>query len=445
MLGDPLAALPETIRLARYTMAVIRQNILFFAFGLNGLAIVLAGIRILGPVSAAIVHQVGSLLVLLSAIRILGFERWHTFAPVRMLDSIAKACRRFRPRAARRWIRAHGRMVTGCVLALAFLAYSVSGIVMVGPDQIGLARRFGRYEPPPLRPGLHLRWPAPVESVALVEPDRSRIARVGLRGPAAPRASALGWSASHGAPRDESALFFTGDENLVELAAVVEYRFTEASLPALLFGVTSAADAVTATAEGVMRENVGRTSQESILVSGRRELEAGLARQLQDRLRAMGLALAIDRVRVVDAHPPREVVPAYRDVSAAVSDAERSLNLARGEAAKTQQFALAEAASIRDEASTKRGRLIRRAQGEKAAFLSQAAAHAGQPALTEFRLLWDTLARTLAGRPKLILDRKAGGRRHLWLADPESFSPAFLRDASGGPASSEIKAREPDD
>ena len=35
------------------------------------------------------------------------------------------------------------------------------------------------------------------------------------------------------------------------------------------------------------------------------------------------LAIAVDRVRVVDAHPPREVVPAYRDVSAAVSDVER--------------------------------------------------------------------------------------------------------------------------
>ena len=78
LLGDPLAALPETIRLARQTVRVIRQNILFFAFGLNAVAVVLAGLRVLGPVAAAIVHQIGSLLVLLNAIRLLGFERWHT-------------------------------------------------------------------------------------------------------------------------------------------------------------------------------------------------------------------------------------------------------------------------------------------------------------------------------------------------------------------------------
>ena len=70
LMGDPLTGLPETIRLARHTVRVIRQNILLFAFGLNSIAVVLAGLRILGPVAAAILHQVGSLLVLLNAIRI---------------------------------------------------------------------------------------------------------------------------------------------------------------------------------------------------------------------------------------------------------------------------------------------------------------------------------------------------------------------------------------
>ena len=37
----------------------------------------------MGPVAAAIVHQIGSLLVLLNAIRLLGFERWHTYGFVR--------------------------------------------------------------------------------------------------------------------------------------------------------------------------------------------------------------------------------------------------------------------------------------------------------------------------------------------------------------------------
>ncbi len=61
LMGDPLEPLPEAVRLARQTVRVIRQNILIFAFGLNGLAILLAGLRVLGPISAAVLHQVGFL------------------------------------------------------------------------------------------------------------------------------------------------------------------------------------------------------------------------------------------------------------------------------------------------------------------------------------------------------------------------------------------------
>ena len=74
LMGDPLVPLPQAIRLARQTVRIIRQNILVFAFGLNGVAIVLAGLRVLGPVAAAIFHQVGSLLVLLNAMRLLGYR-----------------------------------------------------------------------------------------------------------------------------------------------------------------------------------------------------------------------------------------------------------------------------------------------------------------------------------------------------------------------------------
>ena len=42
-----------------------------------------------------------------------------------------------------------------------------------------------------------------------------------------------------------------------------------------------------------------------------------------------------------------------------------------------------------------------------------------RPHLENFRLLWDTLGVAFGGRPKLILDPRAGGRRHVWLADPE--------------------------
>ena len=268
------------------------------------------------------------------------------------------------------------RLITRAGVTAGAIVYLASGITVIEPGQVGLLRRFGRFQPPLFEPGLHLRWPAPVESLIVVEPDRSRLARVGLPVQSGPAAKPVEWNATHGAKRDESALFFTGDENLVELAGVVEYRFGKAALAQLLFQVADVENTVARSAEGVFREVAGRTPLEAILVSGRSEFEASLGQVLQQRLQATGVDVLVDRVRVVDAHPPREVVPAYRDVSSAVSDAERSLNQARAEAAQRHWSAIAEAEAIRDAAKTRADRLVNRAAGEKEAFLATAAAHA---------------------------------------------------------------------
>ncbi len=146
------------------------------------------------------------------------------------------------------------------------------------------------------------------------------------------------------------------------------------------------------------------------------------------------MTVAVDHVRVVDAHPPREVVPAYRDVSAAVSDVERFRNDAEAFAAEQRWAAKAEAAARRDLADAESARLKARAEGDRKAFLARQPAHAERPDLTEFRLLWDTLGATYAGRPKVILDPRAAGRRHLWLADPERFNLARPLAAEPAPA-----------
>ena len=220
------------------------------------------------------------------------------------MTQVISTCRRCRPAAALDWSWRNWRVLAQSVLVLIVLAYLASGITMIGPGQVGVLRRFGRFHPPLLRPGLHFRMAAPIENVTVVEPDRSRQAKVGLSTASATAVQPVGWNATHGVPRDESSLFFTGDENLIELAGVVEYRFTEPALPSLLFGVSDVENTVSTAAEGVFREVIGRTRLEEILVGRRRDLEVDLARRLQERLLVSGVGVTIDQVRVVDAHPP---------------------------------------------------------------------------------------------------------------------------------------------
>jgi heavy metal translocating P-type ATPase len=73
LLSDDLKKIPETIRKSRKAIRTIWQNIVV-ANVINLAAIILAASGLLGPVAAAIVHNVGAILVVLNSARLLHHE-----------------------------------------------------------------------------------------------------------------------------------------------------------------------------------------------------------------------------------------------------------------------------------------------------------------------------------------------------------------------------------
>ena len=265
VLGEPLRVLPDLFGLSRATIAIIRQNIIGFAFGLNAVAMLSATFGILGPVAAAILHQVGSLLVLLNSMRLLVFGDWAELPPFRQLRALGRldrpARRPHRPRAgvgvalaAPASDRGRGRRCC-CSWSMPRAAGRA-----IGPDEVGLLRRFGRYRGL-LEPGLHLRWPYPIERVTTgrastgFAASRSAFARPRIAGDA----SRCGWeSTMAGARRPEpttSALLLTGDGRYVELAATLQYSIDPTDPDAVRRFVFDVADGETAA--GPLAESVG--------------------------------------------------------------------------------------------------------------------------------------------------------------------------------------------
>lgn len=428
LMGDPLRHLPDLVRLSRATVSIIRQNIILFAFGLNFVAVGSAMLGWLGPVPAAVLHQAGSLLVLLNAMRLLVFGDWRESAPVRALRSLGEKVHALDDRLdlaeGGRWIIGRRRVLLGVLLASLALGYGASGLVALGPEEVGLVRRLGRHVAT-LGPGLHLRWPWPVETVDRLSPDRLMAIPVGFRLTDSSR-----WESGHGretaAIDEDESLLLTGDGQLVELSAVVQVRLLTdpQSLRRSAFQVADARSAVRPLAESVLRSVVGRSSLSDLVSGHRRAKEIQAQALLQSRIRSYGLGLDVRSLSIQEVHPPVAVVQAYRDVSDAQLERERRNHEGQTYADKQAAAALGRSAALNEQALAERLGLIGRAKGEADAFALLAKPRARWPLLSDYERFWDSMADLLATRRKVILDSPSPDtRRHLILPSPDLGSP----------------------
>ena len=422
ILGEPLVNLPDLVKLSRATVRVIRQNILIFAFGLNAVAMGSAALGFLGPIPAAILHQAGSFLVLVNSMRLLWFGDWASTAPVRGLRAVGRSIRlmddRIDPGHLFDRMLARWRWLVGSILVAGATAYVASGWSAIGPGEVGVSRRFGRFAGV-LEPGPHWRLPPPLETVTRLAPGRLKSVEVGFRSGSA---GTVGWESSHGrgtrATADDEALLITGDGQLVEVAATAEYRLDPSpeALRAVAFGVVDPEGSLRPLAESTVRAVVGRRTLDDLLASGRGQAEAACRIELQRRVDASKLGLVVAAVSFQDVHPPLPVVDAYRDVSRAEGDRQRKRIEGETWLATRVWLAEAQALATLERAGADADGRVERALGESAGFVDRVVGRASSPSLTDHRLYWEAVAHGFAGRDKLVLD-PSPGRRQLFLPE----------------------------
>ncbi len=426
ILGDPLRNLPDLVKLSRATVAVIRQNIIIFAFGLNAVAMASAAFGILGPVAAAMLHQAGSLLVLLNAMRLLAFGDWRERFPTRQLIALGATIHRlddlFDPGHAIDAFRAHWKRLAALAAVACLLVYATWGVCAIAPDEVGLVRRLGRFQGV-LRPGLHFRMPPPFEQVDRLTPRHVRSLEVGFRTGSA-SSGPLDWSAPHGrgvtARAVDEALLMTGDGQLVELAATVQYRLIAddpKSLREFAYGVFEPDVLLRPLAESIIREIVAKSSLEALLTARRQDVEIQSCADLNARVNHCGLSVFIVNVSFQDVHPPVAVLDAYRDVSRAESDRQRRHNEGVTYKAEALASARGRAAATLNQAEAARLSRSTRAAGEADAFRDVSSARAPWPALNDQAIYHDALGLLLAGKSKLVLDPGVNRPRHLIVSE----------------------------
>ncbi len=465
LLPDRLDYLAPLLRYSRRVVARIRSSILIFAFGINFVAVGFAAFGWLPPAAAAIVHQAASLLVILNCVRLLyegravaaredrGFGRfrilagpveglvagWKTFnvgrrATVHRLEhALEDSPARIRSAAP--------RLLRAAPFALAAV-WAASGLRMIDPQEVGLVQRFGQHVGGELGPGLHLRWPWPVDRVTRVEPDRLRMAAVGSpRGAVSNETgvpASYEWNVRH-AGFDETPplerLMLTGDENLVEVAARIHYRVADAA--AFAFAAADPARLVEASAERSLRTVLAGHSLDDVLTGERDGIEKAWHAHLAALLGSLGAGVEVVSATLQDAHPPLDVVDAFRDAASALEERETLIDEAEGYALERLPLARGEARRQLLEAEAYQRRRVEAGRGESERFELRAGAYRRANDLHRFRLQLQTIEGSLAGKPKLITDATGGRKRFVFVDEaPDRLLDVFVPPP--GPAQNEV-------
>jgi HflK protein len=403
----------------------------------------MAATGVIGPVGAAVTHQLSSFFVMMNSLRLLRTPSsvrsrlWRWYESLKERLPLAQVPGKVQEAFARLEFGALiesglARLPRRPQLRLPLLygvitLYALGGFYTLNADETGVVERFGRKLLPYREPGLHYKLPWPIERLTRVQAHRVRVVKIGFRskpGGADNEPVAYEWNVQHRSGRfqrvPEETLMLTGDQNMIELTATVHY------IPSrpddFVFRQLDADATVRASAESVIQGLTTSSSLDDVLTLRRSEIEARAKDELQRRLNAYGAGVSVLQVRLEDVHPSLEVVDAFRQVSDAFEEKHRLVNEAEGH--KNEQLALARgngSASIQNANAYSIGRKTR-AEGDASRFQAAEQAFRGAQQATEFRLYLGTMEAVLPGEKKLILDKSQNKRDLFWLQDGVELS-----------------------
>ncbi len=273
----------------------------------------------------------------------------------------------------------------------------------VNPNQLGIVLRFGEYVDQK-GPGLHFRWPYPINEILLPDVTRQNRIQVGMRSTAGSATSRA--AATRDVP--EESLMLTGDENIVDVDFEVQWRIKQGGARDFLFNIQNPETTVKEVAESAMREVIGENDIERILTEAREEVRQNVRNLIQSTLDEYNAGIEIVQVQLAKVDPPQKVIGSFRDVQAARADQVRLQNEANAYANRVVPEARGQAERILQAAQGYREQTVSEATGQADRFTKIYNEYRKAPEVTRKRMFLETMERVYGGTDKIIVDNKGG-------------------------------------
>ena len=293
------------------------------------------------------------------------------------------------------------------ILGIALVLWLLTGIYVVGPDEVGVVQTFGKYSRA-AQSGLNYHFPYPIETVKTPKVTEVKRIEIGFR--------SVGKNQYQTVERES--LMLTGDENIVDAEMIVQYKIKDPE--AYLFNFIKPELTVREASEASLRTVVGRHNIDEALTSGKFMIQEETKELVQSILDKYKTGIIVVAVQLQDVSPPQQVIAAFKDVASAKEDKNKMVNQAEGYRNDLIPKARGEAQSmIREAEGYKKARLAR-AEGDVAKFSAVLKEYRKAKGVTETRMYLETMEEILPKIEKIIIpDAKSGNLINLLNLKPQ--------------------------
>ncbi len=281
---------------------------------------------------------------------------------------------------------------------LAAGAWAYTGFYSIAPSEHGVVLRFGRVVADNVPPGMHYTWPAPIGRVLKSRLTEVRRIEVGY--------TMLGRKFTEARRSD----LITGDENILKMMLVVQYRVATPPT-AFLLRAEDPHWLVERAMEASLSRSVASLPVDAVLTTARSELQIRALEDAQALLDSYGAGVTLIDANLQEVMPPLPVGDAFTDVASAKKDAEQRVEQAREAAARTLANGRSEAQRLTEEARGKRAERVSKAEGDAERFVRLLPEYRRAPELTRTRLYLEAMERILSRAKIYVIEPGEGETR----------------------------------
>lgn len=216
----------------------------------------------------------------------------------------------------------------------------------------------------------------------------------------------IGYDMSEDDMSTPDSLMITSDYNFIFVDFYAEYRVTDPVKA--LYASQDPADILNNIAQNCIRTTIGSYSVDSVLTTGKNEIQSNIKQMILDKLEAYDIGIQLVNITIQDATPPTvEVENAFKEVETAKQGKETALNNANKYRNEQIPEAEAESDKIIQDAEAKKQERINEANGQVARFNSMYEEFVKYPEVTKKRMFYEAMEDVLP-ELKVVIQSKDG-------------------------------------